>query len=236
MNRNVIVTGGTKGIGAAISEYFINAGDRVCAVYSSDYAAAEALSQRLGTSSLVLVKADVTDLDAVTVLYNEIYKLFGSIDISVHSAGVELSKMLAMTTAEEWNRVIGVNLTGVFNCSKCALKKMIVKKHGRIINISSVAAELPNVGQAAYAASKAGVNALTAALAKEAAPFGITVNAVAPAYIRSEMSAPYEDKFKASVPMKRFGEPKEVASLVGYLASDDAAYITGSVYKIGGGL
>ncbi len=236
MNRSVIVTGGTKGIGAAVVELFIKMGDRVCAVYGSDDAAAKELRDRLSTDSLITRRADVSDYMAVQAVYNEVYKSFGGLDISVHAAGVELSNMLALTTVEQWNRVISVNLTGAYNCSRCALKKMILKKHGRIINISSVAADMPNVGQSAYAASKAGVNALTKTLAKETASFGITVNAVAPGFIKTALAAPYEDKYKEHIPLGRFGTPDEAAAVVGFLASDEAAYITGSVYDVSGGL
>ena len=236
MNRSVIVTGGTKGIGAAVVELFINMGDRVCAVYGSDDAAANELRDRLATDRLIARRADVSDYMAVQAVYNEVYKSFGGLDISVHAAGVELSNMLALTTVEQWNRVISVNLTGAYNCSRCALKKMILKKHGRIINISSIAADMPNAGQSAYAASKAGVNALTKTLAKETASFGITVNAVAPGFIKTELSAPYEDKYKEHIPLGRFGTPDEAAAVVGFLASDEAAYITGSVYDVSGGL
>ncbi|MBQ3427244.1 MAG: SDR family oxidoreductase [Clostridia bacterium] len=235
MNKVVIVTGGTKGIGAAVTEQFINDGDTVCAVYGSDDAAAQELRDRLG-DRLIIRKANVADYDSVQAVYNEIYKELGRIDISVHAAGVELSKPLALTAPDEWDRVISVNLTGTYNCSRCALKKMIVKKYGRIINISSVAADMPNIGQSAYAASKAGVNSLTKTLAKEAAPFCVTVNAVAPGFVSTLLSAPYEAKYKDMIPARRFAEPREVAALVKFLASDEAAYITGSVYKVDGGL
>lgn len=236
MSKTVIVTGGTRGIGAAVAELFLNDGFRVCAVYRSNDAAANEFSARMNTERLIIKKTDVSDYDAVTRLYNDVYKEFGRLDISVHAAGIELSKMLALTSAEDWKRIIDVNLGGVFYCSKCALKKMLINGYGRIINLSSAAAEIPNEGQGAYSASKAGVNALTKILAKEAAPFGVTVNAVAPAFVRTDMFAPYEEKYKAEIPLGRFAEPREAAALVRYLASDEAAYITGSVYKIGGGI
>ena len=235
MNKVVIVTGGTKGIGAAVTEIFINDGDTVCAVYGSDDAAARELHDLHG-SKLITRKTDVSDYNSVQAMYNDIYKEFGRIDISVHAAGVELSKPLVLTAPDEWSRVISVNLTGTYNCSRCALKKMIVKKYGRIINISSIAADMPNIGQSAYAASKAGVNSLTKTLAKEAASFGVTVNAVAPGFVRTSLSASYEDKYRDMIPVNRFAEPREVAAVVKFLASDEAGYITGSVYKVDGGL
>lgn len=235
MSKTAIVTGGTKGIGAAVVELLLEEGYRVCAVYASDDSAAEAFLKKHG-DSLIIKKADVSDYKAVQALYNEVYKEFGSIDVSVHSAGVEISKMLGMISPEEWDRVIGVNLTGVYNCSKCAIKKMIAKKYGRIVNISSLSADMPIIGHAAYAASKAGVNALTKALAKEVAAFGITVNVVAPGFVKSDMSESYEDKYKESIPLKRFALPEEVAEIVMFLISEKASYITGSVYKTDGGL
>ncbi|MBR0366595.1 MAG: SDR family oxidoreductase [Clostridia bacterium] len=236
MNKSVIVTGGTRGIGAAVTEMFLKDGYCVCAVYNNDDRAAQLLRERLSTDRLIIKKADVSDFGAVETLYDEVYKEFGRLDISVHAAGTELSKMLAVTSPSEWQRVIDVNLTGVFNCSKCAVKKMIVNKFGRIINISSVVADIPNIGQAAYAASKAGVNALTKTLAKETAPFGITVNAISPAFVKTDMFAAYEDKYMDIIPLGRLAEPGEAAALVRFLASDDAAYISGSIYKIAGGV
>ena len=231
----VVVTGGTKGIGLSIVKTFLEAGDMVFAVYSSDEDAAEKLRDS-GYENLRIKKCDVTDFDAVSALYNDIYREYGALDVSVHSAGVEISKMLAMITPEEWNKVIDINLNGIYNCCRCAVKKMLSKNSGRIINISSAAAIYPAAGQAAYAASKAGVNALTKALAKETARFKITVNAVAPGYTEGAMADKYYENNIDRIPMKRFARTEEIASLVKFLASGEAEYITGSVYTIDGGL
>ena len=231
----VVVTGGTKGIGLSIVKSFLEAGDMVFAVYSSDDAAAESLRE-CGYENLRIKKCDVTDFGAVSDLYNDIYRECGALDVSVHSAGVEISKLLAMISPEEWNNVINVNLNGIYNCCKCAVKKMLLKSSGRIINISSAAAGNPLAGQAAYAASKAGVNALTKALAKETARLKITVNAVAPGFTEGEMADKYYEKSIDQIPMRRFARADEIASLVKFLASDEAGYITGSVYTIDGGM
>ena len=233
--RVVVVTGGTKGIGLSIVKAFLEKGDTVFAVYSSDDDAAARLRES-GYENLRVRKCDVTDFDAVSALYNDIYRECGALDVSVHSAGVEISKMLAMTTPEEWNRVIDINLNGTYNCCRCAVKKMLLKNSGRIINISSAAAGCPASGQAAYAASKAGVNALTRALAKETARFKITVNAIAPGYTEGEMADKYYEGNIDRIPMRRFARTEEIASLVKFLASNEAEYITGSVYTIDGGL
>ncbi len=233
--RTVIVTGGTKGIGLSIVKTFLAEGDAVYAVYNSDEGAADKLREA-GYENLTVRRCGVSRFDEVEALYNDVYRERGAIDVSVHSAGVEISKLLAMITPEEWDRIISVNLNGVYNCCRCAVKKMLSKENGRIINISSAAATFPLSGQAAYAASKAGVNALTKALAKETARFGITVNAVAPGYTTGEMADKYYDKMVDKIPMKRFAEPQETAALVKFLASGDAGYITGAVYAIDGGL
>lgn len=231
----VVVTGGTKGIGLSIVKSFLETGDTVFAVYSSDEDAAAKLRES-GRENLRVKKCDVTEFDAVSALYNDIYRECGALDVSVHSAGVEISKMLAMITPEEWNKVIDINLNGTYNCCKCAVKKMLLKNSGRIINISSAAANYPAAGQAAYAASKAGVNALTRALAKETARFKITVNAVAPGYTEGAMADKYYEGNIDRIPMRRFARTEEIASLVKFLASNEAEYITGSVYTIDGGL
>lgn len=235
MNKTAVIVGATGEIGQAVTDVFINDGFRVCGTYFSDDDTAEKMTVKHGLS-LVMEKLDVTDFSETERLYSEIYKEFGSISVNVYSAGIEISKLLAIMCPEEWNRIIDINLNGVYNCCRCVLKKMMPKEYGRIINISSAAASIPGIGQTAYAASKAGVNALTKALAKETARLGITVNAVAPGFTRGEMADKYSEKYKDIIPMKRFAYASEIAELVKFLASENAAYITGAVYTIDGGL
>lgn len=236
MDKTAVVTGGTKGIGAAVVKRLREDGFRVCAVYRSDDAAAQGLLDEYGGKDVIVRKADISDYSAAARLYNDVYREFGKIDASVHCAGIELSKILALTSPEEWSGVISVNLNGAFNCCKCAVKKMLPRGYGRIINVSSAAAALPNEGQSAYAASKAGINALTKALAKETARFGITVNAVAPGFVRGEMAERYENKYKNAVPLRRFADPCEIAELIAFLAGDKASYAAGAVFTIDGGI
>lgn len=236
MTKTAVVTGATGEIGKAVTDILIQNGFAVCAVYNTAKQKAEEMAKKYKDKSFYILQADVSDFDSTENLYNEAMSLMGKIDVSVHCAGIEHSGFLAMTSAEKWNEVISINLTGTYNCCKCAVKKMLIKKYGRIINISSVSAVMPFVGQSAYAASKAGVNAVTKTLAKEVAKFGITVNAVAPGFVHSSMADKYYEKNIESIPTKRFAEPEEIAAVVAFLADEKASYITGSIYGIDGGL
>lgn len=237
-NKVVIVTGGTKGIGKCLVKKFLEQGAKVITNYAHNELDAENMKESLKEygDRFSIYKASVTNPLDVQKMVEDIIQKYRKIDILVNNAGVEVSKLLMQITTEEWSRVIDTNLTGTFICSKTVLPKMISKKYGRIINISSVAGNNGNVGQAAYSASKAGINALTKVLAKESARFGITVNAVAPGFIKTDMAVGFESEYKDRIPLKRFGDISEVANLVLYLASDDTAYITGSISVIDGGL
>lgn len=236
MIKTAVVTGVTGSIGGAAAEALLKKGFAVCGSYRSDAEKARELAERFGGMPFYTVQADVSEHSETERLYAEASSVLGKIGVSVHCAGIESSKFLAMLPTEDWDRVIGVNLTGTYNCCKCAVRKMLPNKFGRIINISSAAAELPLAGQAAYAASKAGVNALTKALAKETAKLGITVNAVAPGFVRGKMADAYFEKSVGTVPAERFAEPEEVAAVICFLAGEETGYITGSVYGIDGGL
>lgn len=234
MDKTIIIIGATGDIGQAVTDIFADDGFRICGTYYSDSDTAERMSANYG-SSLIMRKLDITDFYETEKFYNSIYNEFGSISVNVYSAGIEISKMLAVMKADEWNRIIDINLNGVYNCCKCAVRKMTPKKYGRIINISSAAAAAPNIGQTAYAASKAGVNAMTKALAKETAQLGITINAVAPGFTNGRMADKYLQKYKELIPMKRFADSNEIAAVVKFLSREDSAYITGAVYTIDGG-
>jgi 3-oxoacyl-[acyl-carrier protein] reductase len=236
MIKTAIVTGATGEIGRAVTKALLQNDFAVCAVYNTGKQKAEEMSKMYEGKPFYTLCADISDAESTEKLYNEANSLLGKIGTSVHCAGIEHSSLLAMTPPEKWNDVISVNLTGTYNCCKYAVKKMLPNKYGRIINISSASATMPFPGQAAYAASKAGVNALTKVLAKEMAKFGITVNAVSPGFVHSPMADEYYEKNVSSIPSGRFAEPEEIASLVCYLAGKDAGYITGAIYSIDGGL
>lgn len=197
------------------------------------------LIDSIGSHSCIY-QANVNDFEQVKKMCSEIIKKFGKIDILVNNAGIVRDKSFVKMTPQMWNEVLSVNLDGTFYCTKAVIEGMLEMKYGRIVNISSVIGRMGNRGQANYAASKAGIIALTQTLAKEFANKGITVNAIAPGFIETDMlkSVPKEilDKIIAQVPLGRLGKPSEIAGAVAYLVSEDGDYITGQVIDINGGL
>ncbi len=237
-NKKIVITGATKGIGKAITLHFLKEGGDVCAIYSRDDQAAkemEALAQNL-EGRLELKKFDTSNLDSVKTFYQGREDL----DILVNNVGIRKDQVVAVLEEEDFDRVMKVNLNSAFYMSKYAVPLFMKNRFGRIINMSSVGSRYCFSGQAAYAGSKAALNAFTKTLAKEVAKKGITVNCISPGFIDTDLIAdlPAEQikEYKKQVPMKRFGKPEEVADLVAFLSSDKASYITGSDIEISGGL
>ncbi|HBC92020.1 MAG TPA: beta-ketoacyl-ACP reductase [Pelotomaculum sp.] len=241
-DRTAIVTGASRGIGRAIALSLAKAGADVVVNYArNDTAAAEVadLIRAEGRRAL-LFKADVAAPEAAEALIKAAQSEFGRVDILVNNAGINRDNLVLRMKDEDWDAVLSVNLKGAFNCARAAARAMVKNQYGRIINISSVVGLTGNFGQANYAAAKAGLLGLTKALAKELCSRNITVNAVAPGFINTEMTAglpeKVTEKLLAQIPMKRFGEPEDVAGLVVFLATDAAAYITGQTIAADGGM
>ena len=236
-DKVVLITGASGGIGKAIAKKFAAAGAEVAL---NDIAPSEealkSFSQEIGAKYFL---ADVSKLEKVEKMVEEIQKEFGRLDVLVNNAGITQDRTLAKMIKEEWQKVIDVNLTGVFNCSKSALPLLIVNQ-GNIVNISSLVGQRGNFGQTNYAAAKAGIIGFTKSLAKEVGRLGVRVNAIAPGFIETRLTEnlPPEvtETVKKFTPLGRFGKPEEVANLIFFLASDQANFITGAVVNIDGGL
>jgi 3-oxoacyl-[acyl-carrier protein] reductase len=237
-----VVTGGSRGIGRAIALELGIQGAKVVVNYHASAAAAEevAAAIRAAGSEALAVQADVSDPDQVNALFKAVADAFGRVDILVNNAGITRDNVIMMLKPDDFDAVIDTNLRSAWLCSKAASRSMMKQRSGRIINITSVVGIAGNGGQTNYAASKAGMIGLTKALAKEIASRGVTVNAVAPGFIASDMTAALsEDILKKAIeaiPLGRQGSPEDVAKAVAFLASDDAAYITGQVLVVDGGM
>jgi len=240
--RVAIVTGGTRGIGLAITQALAEAHAHVAAGFSKGADAAERCAEkhRANGHSVSTHQGRVDDYDDCKRVVDEVLKEHGRVDFLINNAGITLDKTLRKMTSDDWHNVINVNLSGAFNMTKAVLEHMIERGSGRIINISSVIGSTGNVGQANYAASKAGLFGFTKSLALETANKGITANVVAPGFIATEMveAMPQEalDKVVAKIPTKRLGKPAEVARVVKFLCEDDSGYITGAAFHVNGGL
>lgn len=241
-DKVALVTGGTKGIGRAISLSLAWAGAHVVVNYSSDERAAEDTVKELTEINgfAMALKADVSDYNEVQRMYQMLLDKTEALHIVVNNAGIIRDSLLMLMKEEDWKKVIDVNLTGVYNCSKAALRPMIGQRWGRIINIISPTALMGRPGQTNYAATKGGILSFTRSLAREVARLGITVNAVSPGVIETELTRDLDERLKkeflSMIPMKRFGEVEEVAQAVAFLASDRAGYITGSYISVDGGM
>ena len=238
--QTALVTGGGRGIGKAIALALAEAGAEVVVNYSSSAAAAEAVVETITTSGgqAYAVQANVAIEDEVDGLIKTVLARSGRLDVLVNNAGITRDGLLMRMKTPDWQSVIDLNLTGVFLCSRAVARPMLKQKSGRIINITSVVGLMGNAGQANYAAAKAGVIGLTRSTAKELASRGITVNAVAPGFIATDMTKDLDaDAILKDIPLGQFGTQEQVAGAVRFLAADPAAaYITGQVLQVDGGM
>jgi 3-oxoacyl-[acyl-carrier protein] reductase len=226
-NKVALVTGAARGIGRAIAQVFRDEGATVAVC-------------DLDAQGELAWRADISREDDVRALFAALRQRFGRLDVLVNNAGVGLARPVADTTLEEWNRVIGVNLTGTFLCCREAAGIMSAQRSGSIVNLSSITAETGGVGRGAYGASKSGVNALTRVLAVELAPFAVRVNAIQPGPVATELAGRMHDartvaEYKARIPFARYGSEEEIARVALFLASDEASYVTGQALNVDGG-
>ena len=240
--KKALVTGGSRGIGRAIALELARQGADVAVNYARNAEAATQVVAEIETlgRSAVALPADVGDFDQAAALVKAAIKALGRLDVLVNNAGITRDTLLLRMQEADWDEVLRVNLKGVFNTSKAAVRSMMRQRAGRIINISSVSGLMGQVGQANYSAAKAGMIGLTKSIAREFAARGTTVNAVAPGLITTDMTAALDEELREQmrslIPLGRFGVTEDVAHVVAFLASDAAAYITGAVLPVDGGL
>jgi 3-oxoacyl-[acyl-carrier protein] reductase len=234
LSRSVLVTGGNRGIGRAIAEAFVAAGDQVAVTYRSGEPPEDM------PEGLLWVRCDVTDAASVDAAFTEVEAAHGPVEVLVANAGVTQDTLVLRMSEEDWSRVIETNLTGSFRVAKRAARGMLRLRRGRLIFISSVVGLLGSAGQVNYAASKAGLVGMARSLARELGSRSITANVVAPGFVETEMTAVLPEDtqkaYRAQIPLGRYASVEEVASVVRWLGSDDAAYVTGAVIPVDGGL
>lgn len=240
-DKVVIVTGGSRGIGAVISRYLAMKSAMVVINYHKSTDTAKCLAKEIEESNgrCITISADVANKKEVAHMMSAVLAKYGRVDILVNNAGINIDALLFNARDEDWQAIFETNVYGVFNCTRAVLKPMMTQRWGRIINMSSILANSPRAGQSIYAASKGAVNAFTKATAVEVASKGITVNAVAPGLILTDMTRRLGrqlDHITKLIPMRRAGTLEEVAATVAFLASDNAGYITGEIIRLDGGL
>ncbi|MBW2094920.1 MAG: 3-oxoacyl-[acyl-carrier-protein] reductase [Deltaproteobacteria bacterium] len=241
--RVVVVTGGSRGIGRAIALRFTAENPKLIIVhYDPDEKASDETLELLKKNRVEAMsrKLDVSSWEDVNAFFKGVIEQFGRVDVLINNAGITRDTLLMRMNEKDWDSVIQVNLKSVFNCTQAVLRAMMKERYGRIVNISSVVGQIGNPGQANYSASKAGIMGFTKTVAREAAPRGITVNAVAPGFIDTEMTAVLPEKVRESfvqqIPLGRMGAPEDVAETVYWLCSQAAGYITGQVIHVNGGM
>lgn len=239
-DQNILVTGGSRGIGAGIASYLAEQGARVAITYASRSDSAEAVINSLPGEGHFHLKMDVGDPESIETGINQVLETFGGLDGLVNNAGITADQLLLRMKTEDFDRVLQTNLRGAFLCCKAVLKPMMKARKGSIVNLSSVIAQMGNPGQANYAASKGGLEAMTRSMAMELSSRNIRLNCVAPGFIATEMTDSLDEKQQQSIlqriPLGRMGSPRDIAAGVAFLLSEDSTYITGQVLQINGGL
>lgn len=240
--KSALITGASRGIGRAIALALSAQGAAVAVNYAGNEKAAQAVRDEIiaNGGKVLIVKADVSNMDDVQRMFETVLKEFGTIDILVNNAGITRDTLLARMKEEDWQAVIHTNLTGVFNCTKIAAKLMMKKRAGKIVNMASVVGLTGNIGQSNYAAAKAGIIGFTKSIARELAARNVNVNAVAPGFIATDMTAVIPDKARENIlhgiPFGRMGKTEDVANAVLFLTSEQSSYITGQVLNVDGGM
>ncbi len=242
MSRVALVTGGSRGIGRAVALRLAADGHAVAVNYATNRAAADEVVETIAANggTAMAVRADVGDADAVSAMFSDIEENLGRVDVLVNNAGITRDDLLLRMGPDAWDQVIETNLRSVYLCSRAAMRGMLRSRWGRIISVSSVSGISGNPGQANYAASKAGIIGFSKSIAREIGSRNITVNVVAPGFIETDMTeqlgTEIAEEVAGRVAVGRLGRPEEIAAAVGYLASDDAAYVTGQTLVVDGGL